>query len=119
MSEKRKLRPETLAVHAGKLVLSTPKERHGARMPFDFLLRSLAVEAGSSGSLAFRPSREAAASSTLRELAGVLEQLVDVAACELSSRLRSTTSFFTIHRVSWHFRTRARRPSYARPSAGH
>lgn len=31
-----------LAVHAGVLRLTPPTERHGARLPFDFLLRSLA-----------------------------------------------------------------------------
>jgi two-component system CheB/CheR fusion protein len=31
-----------LAVHAGVLRLTPPAERHGARLPFDFLLRSLA-----------------------------------------------------------------------------
>ena len=35
-----------LAVRGGILRLSRPEARHGARLPFDFLLRSLAVEAG-------------------------------------------------------------------------
>src|SRR3990172_9835667 len=33
-----------LAVEDGALRLSKPRERHGARMPFDFFLRSLAPE---------------------------------------------------------------------------
>jgi two-component system CheB/CheR fusion protein len=36
-----------LSVRAGALHLSQPEARHGARMPFDFLLRSLAEEYGS------------------------------------------------------------------------
>ena len=35
-----------LAIAAGSLRLSKPLERHGARMPFDFFLRSLAEECG-------------------------------------------------------------------------
>jgi two-component system CheB/CheR fusion protein len=35
-----------LAIRDGALQLSKPRERHGARMPFDFLLRSLAEEVG-------------------------------------------------------------------------
>ena len=35
-----------LAVKAGALRLSQPQERHGARLPFDFLLHSLAEEFG-------------------------------------------------------------------------
>ncbi|WP_454918621.1 chemotaxis protein CheB [Xanthobacter sediminis] len=35
-----------LSVHAGRLHLSTPQAPHGARLPFDFLLRSLAAEYG-------------------------------------------------------------------------
>ncbi len=35
-----------LAIRDGALRISRPKERHGARMPFDFLLRSLAEEVG-------------------------------------------------------------------------
>ncbi len=35
-----------LAIAAGTLRLSKPLERHGARMPFDFFLRSLAQECG-------------------------------------------------------------------------
>jgi two-component system, chemotaxis family, CheB/CheR fusion protein len=35
-----------LAIVAGTLRLSRPLERHGARMPFDFFLRSLAEECG-------------------------------------------------------------------------
>lgn len=35
-----------LAVEDGALRLSKPRERHGARMPFDFFLRSLAQECG-------------------------------------------------------------------------
>jgi two-component system, chemotaxis family, CheB/CheR fusion protein len=35
-----------LSVRAGALHLSQPEARHGARMPFDFLLRSLAEEYG-------------------------------------------------------------------------
>ena len=35
-----------LAVEGGTLRLSKPRERHGARMPFDFFLRSLAEECG-------------------------------------------------------------------------
>jgi two-component system CheB/CheR fusion protein len=33
-----------LSIHASALKLSAPRERHGARLPVDFLLRSLAVE---------------------------------------------------------------------------
>src|SRR5271165_78783 len=35
-----------LSVQAGALHLSQPQARHGARLPFDFLLRSMAVEWG-------------------------------------------------------------------------
>jgi two-component system, chemotaxis family, CheB/CheR fusion protein len=35
-----------LAIRAGALRLSQPRERHGARLPFDFFLRSLAEELG-------------------------------------------------------------------------
>ncbi len=35
-----------LSVSNGALHLSTPRERHGARLPFDFLLNSLAVAVG-------------------------------------------------------------------------
>lgn len=35
-----------LAVRGGRLRLSPPAERHGARLPFDFLLQSLAAEFG-------------------------------------------------------------------------
>lgn len=35
-----------LSMREGALRLSTPRERHGARLPFDFLLRSLAEELG-------------------------------------------------------------------------
>ena len=35
-----------LSMRDGALRLSKPRERHGARMPFDFLLRSLAEELG-------------------------------------------------------------------------
>ncbi len=35
-----------LAIENGTLNLSAPLERHGARMPFDFFLRSLALECG-------------------------------------------------------------------------
>ena len=35
---------QSLAVSGGKLVLSAPIEPHGARLPIDFLLRSLATE---------------------------------------------------------------------------
>jgi two-component system CheB/CheR fusion protein len=35
-----------LSIHAGALHLSEPTERHGARLPFDFFLRSLAAEYG-------------------------------------------------------------------------
>ena len=35
-----------LAIHDGALQLSKPRERHGARMPIDFFLRSLAEELG-------------------------------------------------------------------------
>ena len=35
-----------LSIRDGALRLSKPRERHGARMPFDFLLRSLAEEVG-------------------------------------------------------------------------
>jgi two-component system CheB/CheR fusion protein len=35
-----------LAVHAGAIQLSVPRVRRGARLPFDFLLRSLADEPG-------------------------------------------------------------------------
>src|SRR5271169_3060274 len=35
-----------LSIRAGALRLSEPRERHGARLPFDFFLRSLAEELG-------------------------------------------------------------------------
>jgi two-component system, chemotaxis family, CheB/CheR fusion protein len=35
-----------LSIHEGTLRLSSPRERRGARMPFDFLLRSMAEELG-------------------------------------------------------------------------
>src|SRR5271156_5909384 len=35
-----------LSIHSGALRLSQPRERHGARLPFDFFLRSLAEELG-------------------------------------------------------------------------
>src|SRR4030081_741564 len=35
-----------LSIGEGALRLTNPRERHGARMPFDFLLRSLAEECG-------------------------------------------------------------------------
>ena len=35
-----------LTIHEGALRLSAPRERHGARLPFDFFLRSLAEELG-------------------------------------------------------------------------
>ena len=35
-----------LSISCGALRLSQPRERHGARMPFDFFLRSLAEEVG-------------------------------------------------------------------------
>jgi len=35
-----------LSIHGGALKLSVPRERHGARLPFDFFLRSLATECG-------------------------------------------------------------------------
>jgi two-component system, chemotaxis family, CheB/CheR fusion protein len=35
-----------LAIESGVLRLSVPRERHGARLPFDFFLRSLAEDAG-------------------------------------------------------------------------
>src|SRR5271154_158196 len=35
-----------LSIRAGALPLSSPRERRGARMPFDFFLRSLAEECG-------------------------------------------------------------------------
>ena len=35
-----------LSMHGGTLHLSEPSERHGARLPFDFFLRSLAIERG-------------------------------------------------------------------------
>ena len=35
-----------LSIRAGALHLSQPRERHGARLPFDFFLRSLAEEIG-------------------------------------------------------------------------
>jgi two-component system CheB/CheR fusion protein len=35
-----------LAIESGTLRLSKPRERHGARMPFDFFLRTLAEECG-------------------------------------------------------------------------
>jgi two-component system CheB/CheR fusion protein len=35
-----------LAIHDGAFQLSKPRERHGARMPFDFFLHSLAEECG-------------------------------------------------------------------------
>src|SRR5689334_11169686 len=37
-----------LSIRAGALHLSEPRERHGARLPFDFFLRSLATEVGES-----------------------------------------------------------------------
>src|SRR5579862_4857142 len=36
-----------LSIHGGALHLSQPTERHGARLPFDFFLNSLAAESGS------------------------------------------------------------------------
>ncbi|UPY35629.1 chemotaxis protein CheB [Sediminicoccus sp. KRV36] len=42
----------TLGVRAGRLVVSLPTERHGARLPFDVLLRSLAAEPDAAGSMA-------------------------------------------------------------------
>ena len=38
-----------LSIAEGALVLSSPAEKHGARLPFDFLLRSLAEECGARG----------------------------------------------------------------------
>jgi two-component system CheB/CheR fusion protein len=38
-----------LSIRDGALRLSSPRERHGARLPFDFLLRSLADELGERG----------------------------------------------------------------------
>src|SRR5246127_2872252 len=38
-----------LSIHGGALHLSEPRERHGARLPFDFFLRSLAEEVGARG----------------------------------------------------------------------
>jgi two-component system CheB/CheR fusion protein len=35
-----------LSIHEGALKLSAPRERHGARLPLDFFLRSLAAECG-------------------------------------------------------------------------
>ena len=35
-----------LSIRDGALHLSEPRERHGARLPFDFFLRSLAEECG-------------------------------------------------------------------------
>ena len=35
-----------LSLHEGVFKLSVPQERHGARLPFDFFLRSLAAECG-------------------------------------------------------------------------
>src|SRR4029077_5957160 len=35
-----------LSIRGGSLRLSEPRERHGARLPFDFFLRSLAAEYG-------------------------------------------------------------------------
>ena len=35
-----------LSIRGGALQLSEPRERHGARLPFDFFLRSLAEELG-------------------------------------------------------------------------
>ena len=35
-----------LSIHEGAIQLSEPSERHGARLPFDFFLRSLAAECG-------------------------------------------------------------------------
>src|SRR4051794_38942034 len=35
-----------LSIHQGTLRLTTPRERHGARMPFDFFLGSLAEDCG-------------------------------------------------------------------------
>jgi two-component system CheB/CheR fusion protein len=35
-----------LSIAAGRLELSQPRARHGARLPFDFLLRSLAMDRG-------------------------------------------------------------------------
>ncbi|WP_331251178.1 chemotaxis protein CheB [Xanthobacter oligotrophicus] len=39
-----------LSIDAGQLRLSTPEAPHGARLPFDFLLKSLATEYGSNAS---------------------------------------------------------------------
>jgi two-component system CheB/CheR fusion protein len=41
-----------LAVHSGRLVVSPPTEPHGARLPFDVLLRSLASGASASRTMA-------------------------------------------------------------------
>src|SRR5690242_13315347 len=38
-----------LSIHGGALHLSEPRERHGARLPLDFFLRSLAEEVGARG----------------------------------------------------------------------
>src|SRR6202790_825949 len=38
-----------LSVADGILHLTAPQERHGARLPFDFLLRSLAADRGAAG----------------------------------------------------------------------
>jgi hypothetical protein len=35
-----------ISIRGGALRLSEPRERHGARLPFDFFLRSLAEELG-------------------------------------------------------------------------
>jgi two-component system, chemotaxis family, CheB/CheR fusion protein len=67
-----------LAIRDGILRLSKPVERRGARMPFDFFLRSLAQECeeraicavlsgtGSDGSLGLRAVRRKAGSSSCK-----------------------------------------------------
>jgi two-component system, chemotaxis family, CheB/CheR fusion protein len=47
-----------LAIAAGTLRLSKPLDRHGARMPFDFFLRSLAEECGERDPLRHRHRRQ-------------------------------------------------------------
>src|SRR6202048_2941659 len=71
-----------LSIGAGALRLSEPRERHGARLPFDFFLRSLAEElgeraicvilsgTGGDGSLGLKAVKEKAGSSSRRSPTG-------------------------------------------------
>ena len=52
-----------LSVADGVLQLSQPQARHGARMPFDFLLHSLAQECGARAICVSFPARAPTAAS--------------------------------------------------------